>query len=228
MERSTTVRGKKGSLWFGAVLAAWLIAAVIVPRPGAAAPAMSHCATGAPAATAPGAAPAVKAIPTQPAVGAEVNPPGDIPDNQAFVTYYSTAGAYTIEMPEGWARKETGPNVTFTDKLHQFSVDLSCAAATPTVTHATTIDVPMLAKTVPAFHLVKVSAVALPAGPGVLIQYQANSAPDAVTGKQIRLAVDRYEVVKNGVQAAISLAVPAGSDNVDVSNRVSRSFTWAS
>jgi hypothetical protein len=47
-----------------------------------------------------------------------------------------------------------------------------------------------------------------------------------VTGKQYRLDVDRYELFKNGKVAAISLAVPAGSDNVDVSNLVSRSFQW--
>ncbi|MEA2595260.1 MAG: hypothetical protein QOF01_1729, partial [Thermomicrobiales bacterium] len=78
----------------------------------------------------------------------------------------------------------------------------------------------------PAFALVDVTAVDLPAGPAVLIRYQANSAPDEVTGKQIRLDVERYELFKDGKLAAISLRVPAGSDNVDVSNMISRSFQW--
>lgn len=207
-----------------------LLAAMLLAfQPAGAAPAPAiKCGPGSPGANAPVAASTVKPVPTQPAVGAETNPPGDIPDTQAFVTYHSPSGGYAIAVPEGWARKESGPNVTFTDKLHEFRVDLSCAAGSPTVQHAHAVDVPLLAKTEPAFKLVKVSPVNLPAGQGVLIQYQKNSAPDAVTDKQIRLEVDRYEVVKNGVQAAISLAVPAGSDNVDVSNKVSRSFQWAS
>ena len=61
-----------------------------------------------------------------------------------------------------------------------------------------------------------------PAGrPTLLIRYRANSAPDAVTGKQVRLEVDRYEFFKNGQLAALSLSAPAGSDNVDAWNQIS-------
>ncbi|MEA2510867.1 MAG: hypothetical protein QOJ59_354 [Thermomicrobiales bacterium] len=173
-----------------------------------------------------GATPSTEAIPTQAPVGQEQNPPGDIPDNQAFVPYASADGGYTISMPEGWARQEDGPNVTFSDKLHVFSVEITCADAPPTVESAKNVDVPALAQKEPAFALVDVTAVDLPAGPAVLIKYQANSAPDEVTGKQIRLDVERYELFKDGKLAAISLRVPAGSDNVDVSNMISRSFQW--
>lgn len=165
-------------------------------------------------------------IPTEAPVGTEVNPPGDIPDNQAFVTYRSTTGGYVIATPEGWARTESGPNVTFADKLHRFTVEITCADAAPTVNSAKRIDVPSFSREVPAFELVSVQAVSLPAGTGIIIRYRANSAPDDVTGKQIRLDIDRYEVFKDGRLAVISLAGPAGSDNVDVSNQVSRSFAW--
>jgi hypothetical protein len=168
----------------------------------------------------------MEAVPTQEPVGQEQNPPGDIPDNQAFVPYTSADGGYTVSMPEGWARKEEGPNVTFSDKLHTFTVEVTCAAAAPTVDSANRVDVPALAQKEPAFALVGIKSIDLPAGPAVLIQYQTNSAPDEVTGKQIRLDVDRYELFKDGKLAAISLRVPAGSDNVDVSNMVSRSFQW--
>jgi hypothetical protein len=166
------------------------------------------------------------AIPTEAAIAPEVNPPGDIPDNQAFVTYTSTEGGYSVAMPEGWARRESGPNVSFVDKLHRFTVEITCAAAAPTEESAKTTDAAFLAKHEPAFALVEVTSIDLPAGPAILIRYQANSAPDEVTGKQTRLDVDCYELFQNGQMAAISLAGPAGSDNVDVSNQVSRSFRW--
>jgi hypothetical protein len=194
-----------------------------------AAPLVCTNATPAEAATtmpAPGATPTTEPIPTQAPVEQEQNPPGDIPDNQAFVPYTSADGGYSISMPEGWARTENGPNVTFADKLHTFTVEVTCAAAAPTADSANSVEVPSLAATESALALVSVTAVELPAGPAVLIKYQTNSAPDEVTGKQIRLDVDRYELFKDGKLAAISLRVPAGSDNVDVSNMVSRSFQW--
>lgn len=170
--------------------------------------------------------PTAAPLPTEVAIAPEVNPPGDIPDNQAFVTYTSPAGGYTVTMPEGWARQEAGANVTFVDKLHQFSVEVGCADAAPTINSAKAQDAASLAARTPAFELVDITAVDLPAGPAILIRYRMNSAPDEVTGKQIRLDVDRYEFFKDGRLAAISLAAPAGSDNVDVSNQVARSFRW--
>lgn len=211
----------------GLVLAGALVIAIGGYR-ATAAPINCAATPGAAATTASqtGATPSTAPLPTQAPAGQEQNPTGDIPDNQAFVPYTSAGGGYTVSMPEGWARKEDGPNVTFSDKRHTFTVEITCAAAAPTVDSANNVDVPALAQKEPAFALVGVKAIDLPAGPAVLIQYQTNSAPDEVTGKQIRLEVDRYEVFKDGKLAAISLRVPAGSDNVDVSNTVSRSFQW--
>jgi len=170
--------------------------------------------------------PTVAPLPTQSAIEPEQNPPGDIPDDQAFVTFTSETGGYSITMPEGWARQDSGPNVVFADKLHRFSVEIGCAAAPPTVESVTTAEVPLLAQTGEAFVLTDVAEIDLPAGPGILIRYQENSAPDEVTGKQYRLEVDRYELYQDGRQAAITLSAPAGSDNVDVSRQVSQSFRW--
>lgn len=223
-------RAAAGSL-FTIVVAGPLAGGALGVERAAAAP--LACAAGTPVASVPTTAPATPSspadaapLPTKPAARAEVNPPGDIPDTQAFVTYRSADGGYAIAMPEGWARTETGPNVVFADKLHRFTVEVACVDTAPTVESATRIDVAALARQVPAFELVSVEAVDVPAGPAILIRYRANSAPDEVTGKQIRLDVDRYELFKDGRLAAISLAAPAGSDNVDVSNRVSRSFRW--
>jgi hypothetical protein len=197
------------------------------PAQVAAAQTPSAC-TAAPvaASSSPEAAGAAAAIPTQAAIEQEVNPPGDIPDNQAFVAYISSTGGYSISMPEGWERTENGPNVQFADKLHVFSVDLGCWSGPLTVDTVQANQIPALAAQIPAFGLVDVQAVTLPAGDVILIQYRTNSEPDAVTGKQHRLDVDRYELVSNSRLVSISLAAPAGSDNVDVSRLVSESFRW--
>jgi hypothetical protein len=164
--------------------------------------------------------------PTQAAAEVENNPPGDIPDNQVFVSYHSDAGGYSLDVPEGWARSETGPNVSFVDKLDSIKVDITSGSAAPTVQSATDSDVPQLEQQVEAFEKVAIDAVDLPAGQAVRIRYRANSAPDSVTGKKVRLEVDRYELFKDGKLAAISLAAPAGSDNVDVWKQISSSFKW--
>jgi hypothetical protein len=104
------------------------------------------CAAGSPSAStaatkAP--APTSTALPAETAVATEDNPPGDIPDNQAFVTYRSAVGGYSVSMPEGWARKEDGPNVSFVDKLHSFTVEISCSDTAPTIDSINSIEVPL-------------------------------------------------------------------------------------
>jgi hypothetical protein len=160
------------------------------------------------------------------AVEQEKNPPGDIPDNQVFVSYHSDSGGYSLDVPEGWARKESGPNVSLVDKLNSISVDITSSASAPTVDSVTASDLPRLAGQVEAFEKVEVKALDLPAGKAVRIRYRANSAPDSVTGKKVRLEIDRYELSKDGKVAAISLSAPAGADNVDVWNQISSSFKW--
>lgn len=212
-----------------ALAIASLAGGAVISQPAGAAPLTCLSPAGSPAAGAASTAattPVAAPVPTEAAIAPEVNPPGDIPDNQAFVTYTSPTGDYSVTMPEGWARQEAGADVTFVDKLHQFSVEITCAGAAPTVDSATAQDAASLAARLPAFELVDVTRIDLPAGPAVLIRYRTNSAADEVTGKQIRLDVDRYEIYKDGRLAAVSLAAPAGSDNVDVSDQVARSFQW--
>lgn len=223
MHRTFTMTARGG-------VVALAIASALAGAPwgGSAAAAAGACTPG--SAATPVASPAAQApavpLPTEVAVAAEVNPPGDIPDNQAFVTYASAAGGYSVAMPEGWARQESGTDVTFVDKLHRFTVEITCADAAPTVESAKATATTQLAARVAAFELIEVKTVDLPVGPAVLVRYRMNSAPDEVTGKQIRLDVDRYELFRDGRLAAISLAAPAGSDNVDVSNQVAGSFRW--
>jgi hypothetical protein len=56
--------------------------------------------------------------------------------------------------------------------------------------------------------------------------YTTQSAPNPVTGKQVRLTVDRYELAHGGRVATIDLGTPVGVDNVDAYRRMIESFKW--
>ena len=152
--------------------------------------------------------------------------PGDIPDTTQFVAHRSDAGHFTIKVPEGWAEQSGGSSVTYSATVNTITIAWMPAAAAPTVQSATSQDVPQLRQSERAFQLRNVSAVTLPAGPAVEVTYQANSAPNPVTGKQYLLDVARYELWKSGTEAVITLSSPAGADNVDPWATVSKSFAW--
>jgi hypothetical protein len=152
---------------------------------------------------------------TQAPVPAEKNPPGDIPDNIAFVGYTNTAGRYRFTHPEGWAEKTRDTTVTFTDKLNGVQAMVGTATTAPTVDSAKQQDVATLTAGQAAFELRGVNAVTLPAGKGVRVVYRRNSAPDPVTGRQYRDEVERYELVSLGREVIVELFGPVGADNVD-------------
>lgn len=191
---------------------------MVISMASAAVPSMASSATGAPSSPAPGATVAAQA-----AIVLEQNPTGDIPDTQTFVTYTSPNG-YTLEVPEGWARTAQAAQVTFTDKYNAVVVDLMNASAAPTVADARTTIVPKL--TGGAITVQKIGQVMLPGGPAVQIAYTANSAPNAVTGKQVRLENESYVFFKNGKQAVLTVWAPQGADNVDQWQRIAQSFRW--
>ncbi|HEY8019404.1 MAG TPA: hypothetical protein VIG53_07895 [Actinomycetota bacterium] len=190
-----------------------------VANPTTAAPVTSAPTTAAPA------TPSETAISPEPAVPTESNPPGDIPDNIAFVPY-RTKGGVTVSTPEGWARTTTGNSVTFTDKLNTVRVSWGPGSA-PTVAAAKRTYVPALAASERAFTLIDVSGTTLPAGNAVVIHYEANSAPDPVTNKQYRLDVVDYALFKDGRVVHLTLLSPVGSDNVDPWRIVTESLKWA-
>lgn len=165
--------------------------------------------------------------PPESPISAENNPPGDIPDSIAFVPYHSTAGSLTISTPEGWARTTTGDSVTFTDKLNTVIASWQPASKAPTVASAQGTEVPTIASAARAFQIGTVTATSLPAGPAVLITYQANSEPNAVTGKQYRQDVQRYELFHRGREVVVTLLSPVGADNVDPWRIVTESLKWS-
>ena len=179
-------------------------------------------ASGAGSSVAPGNASVAGA--TQSAVPAEKNPPGDIPDNLAYVAYQNAAGHYSFTHPEGWSQLTSGSSATFTDKLNGVFVSPGTGSTAPTVPDATQREVPTLTRTQPAFALRSVAAVTEPGGSGVLIVYRRNSAPDPVTGRQYRDEVQRYELFSNGRTVVMELFGPVGADNVDAYRTMVRSL----
>jgi hypothetical protein len=157
-------------------------------------------------------------------VPAESNPPGDIPDNLAFVRYRNSAGHYTFTHPEGWAQTGRGTAVNFTDKLNGVTTDSTAATAAPTVASARSTDLPRLQQTVPAFHLRDITAVTLPGGRGVRIVFRRNSDADPVTGKVYRDEVEEYVVFSSGRLVRMDLYGPVGADNVDAYRTMSQSL----
>ncbi len=157
---------------------------------------------------------------------AEVNPAGDIRDNQVFVAYTPPAGGFSVKVPEGWARTEAGGAVTFTDKLNRVLMESVPASSAPTVPSAEQTELPAIRAAAKNFQAGKVSAVTRKAGPAVLLTYRADSAPDPVTGKVVHDAVERYEFWKSGTEVILTLSGPQGADNVDPWRIVTDSFGW--
>lgn len=172
--------------------------------------------------TPPSSAPAAN---SQAPVPVESNPPGDIPDNLAFVGYTNKAGGYSFTHPEGWAQTGTGTQVLFTDKLNGVAVDSLKASTAPTTSSAKSSDVPRLQSSVPAFELRDITAVTVPGGQGVRIVFRRNSDPDPVTGKVFRDEVEEYLIFHAGRLVRMDLYGPVGADNVDAYRTMSQSLT---
>jgi hypothetical protein len=161
-----------------------------------------------------------------PPAATESNPPGDIPDNQAYVVYQPSGGGFSVKVPEGWARVSSGTSTAFTDKLNRIEIAPASASAAPTPQSVTSQVVPVLRQHVPKFALGKVSTVSRHASQAVLLTYQGDSAPDPVTGKVVRDAFERYAFYHNGREVDLTLSGPVQADNVDPWRIVTDSFGW--
>jgi hypothetical protein len=164
------------------------------------------------------------ATPQQP-VAPEKNPPGDIPDNQAFVAFKSPLG-FSVKVPEGWARRELPGGVSFNDKYNELQVAVSPQASAPTLASLKVNEVAALEKSPKAVRVTSVKALALPAGQALVVHYGANSDPNPVTNKAIRLDNARYYFWKAGKLATLTVSAPAGADNADQWLLMARSFAW--
>jgi hypothetical protein len=137
--------------------------------------------------------------------GAEVNPAGDIPDNQAFVAYSPSGAGFSVKVPEGWSRIERGGAVVFTDKLNSIRSEWGPAGGKPSG-----------------------RPVQRRAGTAYLTRSLVKSTPDAVTGRTSTQAVERYVFVHKGKQVVLTLSGAKGADNVDPWRIVTDSLRWTS
>lgn len=151
-------------------------------------------------------------------------PPGDIPDNQAFVVHHGAG--YLLKVPEGWPSITRSGATTFTHAYNGITVVVAHSAKAPTVA-SETAEVAKLKATIKGFAHPAVSAITRPGGSGVLVRYQAASAPSPVTGTRIKADVQRYELWRAGREAIITLQAPHGADNVDAWKLVTSSLRWA-
>jgi len=175
-----------------------------------------------------GVAPAGEAAikPTESAVAPEVNPPGDIPDSQGFVSYTNSTGGYKLDVPEGWARTENGASATYVNKFDGVKVDVVPASTPPTASSVRANEARTIQSQGHAVTITGVSDVTLPGGKAVLVKYTSNSELDPVTNKRIRLENETYIFFRNGKEAMLTLWAPQGADNVDQWQRMAKSFRW--
>lgn len=158
--------------------------------------------------------------------GPEVNPAGDIPDNQVYVAYADRSGAFSVKVPEGWASSDSGGAVTFTDKLNAIRIESSSTPSAPTL-DSVTAELATISSSTPAYGASDVTGVVRTAGNGILATYEGDAAADPVTGKVVHDAFERYEFWHAGRLVVLTLSGPVGADNVDPWKIVSDSLAWS-
>ncbi len=155
----------------------------------------------------------------------EVVAAGDIPDNQVFVPVTPAGAPFTVSVPQGWAQRLDGGATVFTDKFNSVRIETRPLAAAPDVASVRAQDVPGL-RGAPGFVFGDVQVVQRAAGSGVVATYAESSAVNAVTGKSVTEAVERYVFWRGGQEAVLTLSGPQGSDNVDPWRKITDSLRW--
>jgi len=147
---------------------------------------------------------------------------GDIPDNQVFLAFSNRAASYSMKYPEGWAQQGSGDRVTFRDKNNIVRIVVGAGAAP---SHASVqADVAHLGN---AQIQAGAQQMTISGKPAFKVVYSTESAPNAVTGKRVKLVVDRYYLWKGGHRAVVDLGTPEGVDNVDAYRLMIESFRWS-
>ncbi len=161
------------------------------------------------------------------AVAPEINPPGDIPDDQVFITYKSPKG-FSMKVPEGWARSDTADGVAFADKYGRIDLSSTAVKKAPSEASIQSGEVAALKADGHAVDVKKMRTLKLPAGRTVAVDFLSNSDTNPVTGRKIRLENRRLYFVQGGKEVALTLSAPAGADNVDQWTMMAKSFRWTS
>jgi len=149
---------------------------------------------------------------------------GDIPDNQAFLTFADGPAGYSIRYPEGWTRRGSTGDVTFQDRANVIHVTI-VGGPPPTPADASSA-IAALRRTDPTIRGGAPQQVTIGGSRVIKITYTRLSAADPVTAKRLPLTIDRYEYAHGGKTAIVDLGTPKGVDNVDAYRMISRSFRW--
>ncbi|HAO42386.1 MAG TPA: hypothetical protein DEA80_13780 [Afipia sp.] len=177
------------------------------------------------ASVAPGPLFAGPTAPPETAIAPEKNPPGDIPDDQVFITYKSPNG-FSLKVPEGWSRRDAPEGVSFADKYGTIDVAVTASSTTPTVASVRAGEAAELEKTGHAVKIASVKEVKLASGPAIQIIYSSNSDSNPVTNKRVRLESERFLMAHAGKLGAVTFSAPMGADNADQWKLMSNSFRW--
>jgi hypothetical protein len=149
---------------------------------------------------------------------------GDIPDNQQFLTFRDAKAGFRISYPEGWAQRGGSSSVTFQNNNNLIRIVVQHGAA-PTPAQVTAALAHERARR-PSLSYGSTSTVSVRGAKVIKIRYSTVSQPNPVTGKRVKLLVDRYVYSHSGKLAIVDLATPSGVDNVDAYRRISQSMTW--
>jgi hypothetical protein len=149
---------------------------------------------------------------------------GDIPDNQVFLVLINKLAGYSIKYPEGWTQAGSGRDVTFRDKNNLVHVLIAPGAA-PTLA-SVSAQLKVLERSNPTLTFRAPQLVRVGSSAAVKAVYDTESAPSPVTGRRVKLIVDRYELAARGQVAIVDLGTPVGVDNVDAYRKMIESFRW--
>jgi hypothetical protein len=149
---------------------------------------------------------------------------GDIPDSQNFLTLKAPGLRVSMIYPEGWTVQEAGGGVSIRDKNNLVRIALTNGPA-PT-TSSVQAQLAALQRSTPGLTAGTAQTITLKSGTAIKATYTTQSAPNPVTGKQVTLNVDRYELARGGRVATVELGSPVGVDNVDAYKRMIESFKW--
>ena len=149
---------------------------------------------------------------------------GDIPDNQVFVTFHDATAGYSMQYPEGWVQAGSGADVTLRDKNNLVHIVVRNGGA-PTARGAT-LELEGQRRSTPSLQVAAPRTVTVGGAPVLKVAYSTESPPNAVTGRRVRLLVDRYVVPGRRRYALVDLGTPTGVDNVDAYRMMIGSFRW--
>jgi hypothetical protein len=149
---------------------------------------------------------------------------GDIPDNQVFLTFAGQQVGFSMKYPEGWTQSRSGATVSFRDKNNLVRV-LVQHGGWPTAS-SVSAQLAALKRALPSLTFTSPRPVILKAGAAIRARYTTETAPNPVTGRRVKLVVDRYELARGGRLAVVDLGTPVGVDNVDAYRMMIESFRW--